>query len=269
MRYAYYFEFCEHSEMPEWLRGDLFLSLAWLQGAFGLKQILTSVVPKLIGLSGAKRLIELGSGSGDGLVCVADGMSQDSANCAFEMIATDKYPHVVIWNSKLANYSSVSWSEQPVGFEDFEQVLGGQVLKDGIILLVSAFHHMSPATAREFLERAAKSGASVLVIEPLERNLKGLILGGLTFVPALLFPIQVLRKNRPSFGRWIRLAVFHWIVPLIPFFLFHDGIVSAYRQRTSEDWDTLTLGLPFRTIARTKLGLMGNFSAILLEKYYL
>ncbi|MGK5085049.1 hypothetical protein WDW37_17305 [Bdellovibrionota bacterium FG-1] len=139
------------------------------------------------------------------------------------------------------------------------------MLRGSIILLVTAFHHVSSANARDFLERSARAGASVLVVEPLDRNLKGIVLGGLLFLPALLFPIRTLLRSWPGLGRWMRLAAFHWVIPLIPFFLSHDGIVSARRQRTSDDWDALIHGLPYELIIRPNLGLMRNFSVVLLK----
>ena len=264
MRYAYHFEFCERPEMPEWLRGDLFLSLGFIQDLFGLRRILDETVPSLVLNCGAKRVIELGCGSGQGLARVAHALPH------LPMLATDVYPHPQLWAEALKGQKAVTWSERSVGFDDFDQVLSDDLLQGSVLLLMAAFHHAPPARARKFLERAARCGSSIIIVEPLERTALGVLLGASAALPALVYPIRALvlghQHGLPArVIAWLRLAVFHWVIPLIPLILFHDGVVSAFRQRTTPDWLELTQGLPFTLEARQGLGPFRNFSAVLLS----
>ena len=257
MRYAYHFEFCERPELPEWLRGDLLLSLAWTQNLFGLTNVLGTTVPEFLKKSGAHALVELGSGSGDGLVHVSRGLP-----LSFPILATDFFPHPALWQSRLGEIMGARWSTVKVGFDNFHEVLAAERLEGSALLMTTAFHHIPPDAARRFLENAAAVGAHVIVVEPLERTMLGVFLGGATGLPALVFPLLA---RGVGFFRRLRMAVFHWAVPLIPAFLSHDGVVSSLRQRTHSDWQELLSGLPFELDVRKNLGILGNFSVLLLK----
>lgn len=261
MRYAYHFEFCERPEMPEWFRGDLFLSLGFVQNSFGLGRVLAGEVPELINLSGARRVIELGCGSGEGLERVARARPQ------LPVLATDKYPHPQLWAERLAGLKHVRWCSRSVGFDDFDRVLGSAELKDSVLLLNATFHHANPNEARAFLERAARVGVSLVIVEPLARSLLGAVQGLAVALPALLFPLYNAFSGGLLRGpaAWLRQAVLHWVLPLIPLTLAHDGVVSAFRQRTQLDWGELVEKLPFHVVSRQGLGPFKNFSAVLLK----
>ncbi|MBI3543396.1 MAG: hypothetical protein HY075_09015 [Deltaproteobacteria bacterium] len=264
MRYAYHFEFCERPELPEWLRGELFESLGWVQSSFGLERVLGATVPEFVLEARASRLIELGSGSGRGLASVAAGLDRKGARVP--TLATDKYPQTELWRARFGGQAAevgVSWSERAVGFEDFDQCLAAETLAGSVLLLTAAFHHMDPVRARAFLERAADVRASVVVVEPLERSWVGALLGGLAGLPALAAPLSAARAR--TLAGFLRTVLVHWLVPVVPLILSHDGVVSALRQRTPADWTALTADLPFERSDRLGLGLLQNFSAILLK----
>src|SRR5262245_35317920 len=121
MRYAYHFEFCERPELPEWLRGELFDSLGWVQAAFGLERVLGGLVPELVREAAARELIELGSGSGRGLATVAAGLAAGETR----VLATDKFPQLELWRERFVGPDArVSYFSEPVGFDDFDVRLG-------------------------------------------------------------------------------------------------------------------------------------------------
>lgn len=259
MRYAYHFEFCERPELPAWFRGDLLCSLAWMQNLFGLARILEHDVPELLAECGARRCVELGSGSGEGLARVATALRSP-----LECVATDKFPQHALWRARLSSLPNARAIEWPVTFEDFDSRLEAGLLDGAALLFVTAFHHLPGDRARSFLERAAARGAHVLVIEPLHRTFAQALLGALAGWPTVLFPLLA-RGLGPALR--LRAALLHWVFPIIPLFIGHDGVVSALRQRTRAEWDMLTAGLPYSCRARERLGLFGSFSAVLLRHH--
>ena len=259
MRYAYHFEFCERPELPEWLRGDVFRSLAFIEGGFGMTTVLSREVPKLVRALAPTRVIEIGSGSGDGLALVARGAANETSP-PLECLATDRFPQPELWKEKLSGVPGVRWSDAAVGFDDFDRVLGASALKGSVVLLVNAFHHLPPEQARGFVARAAAAGAHVVVVEPLSRSVVGILMGLGAGLIAPLVPLLTLLGGRPG-PSWLRAALFHWLVPLVPVILSHDGVVSALRQRTTEEWRALSAGLPLELTSVEGLGPFSNFSA--------
>lgn len=256
MRYAFFFEFCEREWLPEWLRADLFLSLSWVQDAFGLKRVLSETVPRFVRESGARRVVELGSGSGEGLRLVAQGLLHEKIT----LLATDKFPNPKAWRKRLNGVAS--YVEHPICFEDFSRTLVFAEDQSSVIFLSAAFHHIPPQKVRRFLEDCARINASVLIVEPLERRFRDMFLASLLFLPALVTPIA-LRKI--SFLRRLRLVALHWVMPVIPLILAHDGVVSALRQRTRNDLEKLTKSLPYEMITENGLGVFGTYSVVLLR----
>jgi hypothetical protein len=254
--YAYHFEFCERPGLPEWLRGDLFSTLAWVQDSFGLGRVLAGEAAGLVASSGARRVIELGSGSGDGLRSLASGLPR-----GIEVVATDLYPRPAVWRERLSGVSGARWIETPISFDDFETPIGKGELAGAVVLFVAAFHHVPREKARELLKRLAGCQAHVLIVEPLGRDLKGLILGALCGIPTLLYPVLA---RGVSLARRLRLALFHLCLPVIPFILCHDGAVSAFRQRRRRDWEELVRDTPYALVERPGLGLLRNFSVTML-----
>jgi hypothetical protein len=254
--YAYHFEFCERPGLPEWLRGDLFSTLAWVQDSFGLGRVLAGEAAKCVASSGARRVIELGSGSGDGLRRLASGLPG-----GIEVVATDIFPRPAEWRERLAGVPGARWIETPVSFDDFETRIGKDELAGAVVLFVAAFHHVPKDKAGEMLKRLASHHSHVLIVEPLGRDLKGLILGALCGIPTLIYPLLA---RGVSLARRLRLVLFHICLPVIPLFLCHDGAVSAFRQRRRRDWEELLKGTPYDLVDRPSLGWLRNFSVTML-----
>lgn len=269
MRYAYHFEFCERPELPDWIRGDVFSTLAFVQMSFGLKDVLRGSVPVRVRELAARRLVELGSGDGSGLALVAGALAGTKA----KLVASDKYPQSARWRETLHGFANVHFLDEPLGFEELERIfIEGAEQECGrtgstALLLSCAFHHMSKNAARAFLERAAACRAHVIVVEPLSRGLAGLMLGGASGLAALIYPlfVRVERRGMSSFFLWLRLVLATWIIPVIPFVLSHDGVVSALRQRTRQEWLDLIHDLPFDFEIDERLGFFKNFSVVRLK----
>jgi hypothetical protein len=255
LAYRYHFELCERPELPGWFRQDIFASLGWIQSTFGLKGVLENTVPEIVQAACANKIFELGSGSGDGIAHVARSVGPD-----VEVMATDLFPNPDMWRERLSGISNASYCDQPVSFENYHEVLDRHQLGGNIVLLVAAFHHVPTDQARVFLERAAQKKAHVLIIEPLSRTAKGLALGGLAAIPSFAAPFAA--KNLPMKQR-LRSFAMHWLLPLIPLSLMHDGMISALRQRTTDEMKELAKGLPFELESRTQLGPFRNYTTVL------
>src|SRR5262249_22233972 len=98
----------------------------------------------------------------------------------------------------------------------------------GVRTIWNAFHHFPPERAREILASAARAGRPIAVFEMLTREpapLVGILVSPL--VASLTAPLW-----RPF--RFTN-VVFSWLVPLIPFVVLWDGIVSWLRIYDAEE----------------------------------
>ncbi|MEW6056081.1 MAG: hypothetical protein AB1540_05650 [Bdellovibrionota bacterium] len=271
MRYVYHFEFCERPEMPEWLRGDFFRSLGWLQKSFGLHQVLKKNVAQILEELSVAQVIELGSGSGEALVALSQGVQ----NREVRFFATDRFPKVGLWERCFSSHKQIEFITSPVSFESVgsglkssrelpSQDKGTHIknLPNAALLLISTLHHADPKQTRLFFEQVAGLKMSIVIVEPLERNIRGALLGLFAGVPSLLVPLffkGIAVKER------LRFFFLHWIIPVVPFVLSHDGLVSALRQRREVEWRELTQGLPYQLHFQDRLGPLRNFSVLTLR----
>ncbi len=129
-------------------------------------------------------------------------------------------------------------------------------------MTISSFHHITDQDARTFLEKAAMVHANILIAEPLSRNVKSALMSIAAALPSLLTPITA---RDISFQARLRLALYHWVLPVVPATFIHDGVVSTLRQRSIQDWKRLTKGLPFRVEIATQQGQLKNYTIL---KFY-
>ncbi|CAN5718030.1 hypothetical protein BH09MYX1_BH09MYX1_00220 [soil metagenome] len=234
--------------MPEWLRTDVHRSLAWLQRLAGGTNEIAREIPGILARLKSSTLIELGSGSGALLAAIEPNVSS-----ATTLVATDLHPQVAAWSSAFADFDHLRFVDVPVPIDSFAEILHPNA--SDAILLSAVSHHLVDDELRSFFASAARARVHVIIAEPLDRSAIGIALGASTGLGALLVPIASFADDRARVQR----VLTHWAVPIVPFILSHDGIVSALRQRTALEWEAIVSALPFR-VERRVLGPFGNVS---------
>lgn len=106
----------------------------------------------------------------------------------------------------------------------------------GFRTVFSGFHHFRPAAARRVLQDAVERGEGVGVFEATERSVLAVALMCLTPLVVLCVTPMV----RPF--RWSRL-LWTYLVPVIPFVVWFDGVVSCLRTYTPGELLGLAEGL--------------------------
>jgi hypothetical protein len=144
---------------------------------------------------------------------------QDAAgnSASLQIWLSDKYPNLEAFQTVSARSGHhITFYPEPV---DARKVPG--VLK-GPRTMFTSFHHFSPDDARAILQDAVDAGESVGIFELTRRSALTM---GLMFVGVLtmfLFTPWI----RPF--RWSRLF-WTYVIPIIPFVLIFDGVVSCLR----------------------------------------
>jgi hypothetical protein len=189
-------------------------------------QILTSAIDR----TGTPKVVDLCSGGG-GLLAVIQRDIRKADRSGMSITFTDKYPN--------AEALSAICREQPNALHFEAASVDATAVParlQGIRTMFSAFHHFRPEVAQRILDDAVRSGQGIAVFEISRRSLLGL-------VPMLLSPIGTWLMTpfiRPlTLGR----LFFTYVVPLVPFFVMWDGIVSAFRTYTVDEMKAMAAGL--------------------------
>ena len=95
-----------------------------------------------------------------------------------------------------------------------------------------SFHHFRPEDAVKILQNAVDSGSPIAIFEAQERSLPSLL--AMFFSPlTVIFTTPFIRPFR-----WGRL-LFTYLVPIVPLFVWWDGIVSSLRTYSVKEMNEL------------------------------
>ncbi len=174
--------------------------------------------------SGARRVVDLGSGGGGPWL----RLHRDVGDASLRVLLTDKYPNQDA-GRRAAERSAgaVTLHPEPVDARRVPPAL------DGFRTLFSSFHHFEPDDAAAILADAARQRQPIAIVEVTRRSLASLLM-------VLPGPVLVLLATpfiRPF--RWSRLLL-TYLLPAVPFVVLFDGVVSCLRTYTERELRELT-----------------------------
>jgi hypothetical protein len=148
-----------------------------------------------------------------------------------EVLLTDKYPCTrKLDNRESASASRIHFLARSVDATQIPEHL------DGFRTLISSFHHLQPDEARRLLQDSVSRRQGIGIFEAPAR--RALTLLSLFFIPIAAWLFVPFR--RPF--RWSRL-LWTYLVPVTPFVLFFDGLVSCLRAYSPAELREMTRGL--------------------------
>jgi hypothetical protein len=224
MRRIQFIELHEQSWFPKLLRDDI---TDTLQFALSRTAAYGSIAPLFQrALRAARRhsIVDLCSGGGGPWLDL--GRRLECGVAGLHVLMTDKFPNVAAFETARARSEfPMNFHTQSVDARDVPDEL------DGFRTLFSAFHHFRPADARAVIQNTVDARQGIGIFEITRRTVPAVASMILWSLSPLFFTPFV----RPF--RWSRLF-FTYLVPLIPFVLLFDGIVSCLRTyRPSELFD--------------------------------
>ena len=168
-------------------------------------------------------ILDLCSGSGGPLPQIIENLADRNYDVRASL--TDLYP---VPDSR--SNPRIKWLFQPVDATKVPPTLGG------VRTMFSAFHHFRPSAARAILRDAFERRQAICVFESGSGTVTGIAsMLGVPLVVLALMPLA-----RPF--RWSYLLV-TYLVPLTPFVILWDGIVSMLRIYSPEEMKKLTVDL--------------------------
>jgi len=184
------------------------------------------LIEKGMKLAGSDNINDLGSGGGGGWPKILEHLKVNSSN--IKVTLSDFYPNIKAFEYLKKNNESIDFISDPV------DALHGKFDKNSLQTMLLSFHHFKPNDAKQILQNNVDNKSTLLVIESLDRSLPSLL--AMFFSPISLLLMTPLIKPF-SFLR----IIFTYIIPIMPIFVWWDGIVSSLRTYSKDDLTELIL----------------------------
>lgn len=216
------------SWFPAFLRDYGTDYLQFLSNKTKMYEPVIPVIEKGLAQSGANRIIDLGSGGGGGLIWLNEQLLENHPD--LKITLTDFYPNLPAFEHTKKQAENFDFVKTPVDARDVPAEL------DGLRTQFLSFHHFKPKDAKRILQNAVDSGSSIAIFEAQERSFLSLF--AMMFSPITAFLITPF--IRPfKLGR----LVFTYLIPIVPFFVWWDGMVSSLRTYSVEEMNALVAEL--------------------------
>jgi hypothetical protein len=175
--------------------------------------------------SGTREVLDLCSGGGGPWRRLA-AESLAGITPAIAVRLTDKYPNRSAFRRAGAASSVLCFESSPVDATRIPEHL------QGFRTIFSSFHHFSPQSAGEILRDAMDQRRGVGIFELATRSARTML--ALFLIPPLTW---ILTPVVLPF-RWSRLF-WTYLIPLVPFALFYDGVASCLRAYSHEELEEM------------------------------
>ncbi|HKV28616.1 MAG TPA: hypothetical protein VJN90_10135 [Candidatus Acidoferrales bacterium] len=230
MRRIQLFEIHDQRWFPTFLRDHVTDALQIILTFGHLYKSITHRLEKALGNARTRRVVDLCSGAGGPWLSLCRTIEQETGE-PIDVCLTDKYPNAAAFiRANSTSRSSIRFLTDPVDAMRIPSKLSG------FRTLFTAFHHFRPDDARAILQNAVDSRQGIGVFEAPGRR-------ALTISLVFLMPITylvVLPFVRPF--QWSRMIA-SYLIPVIPFVLWFDGIVSCLRTYSLRELRELTAKL--------------------------
>lgn len=248
MRRRRLIELHEQSWFPRDLRETVTLLLQFLLNLLGYYRIAAPLLLDAIQRTGSSSVVDLCSGSGGPWFELAPLLNRVSKDREVSVYLTDKFPTGASSTYTYKSTHQVAFWTESIDAECVPLAL------TGFRTIFNSFHHFEPARAMRILRDVVKRREGIAIFEVPRRDF-------LTFCSAALMALGTFVFS--PFVKPFRFSAFFWtyIVPVIPFVMWFDGVVSCLRSYTLPELRQLAEAASheYRWIAGTlerKLGLI-------------
>jgi hypothetical protein len=223
---ARFFEFHDQKWFPNNLRDGVTDALQFILSLGRIYWPIVPILSKAVEASGTARIVDLCSGGGGPwlwlyrLLRVGNGRS-------ITICLTDKYPNIEAFeNARRKTDGKITFYP---GFVDAASL---PCDLSGFRTIFTSFHHFTPDEAVAILQNAVDDGQGIGVFEAAKRD-------PLTILLTVLMPLAGFLTA--PFARPFRMARVFWtyFIPVIPFVLFFDGVISCLRAYSQKELSVL------------------------------
>lgn len=204
--------------------------LKFIATKFNIYKPILPLIQKCLEKSGQKHWVDLASGGGSGLICLAKDLKKD--NPYLKITLTDYYPNIKAFENLMSEVpDTFSYEKSSV-----DAVQPPKYLQGKLLTIFGAFHHFRPDKAKQILQNAINTDSTIAIFEPVGRNFGSWF--SMFFVPlnVLLFTFFI----RPV--RW-KVLPFIYLIPLVPLYILWDGVASILRTYSEKELKQLVNSL--------------------------
>jgi hypothetical protein len=224
------FEIHEEPWFPQFLRDQFVDGLQMILEVTNTYQPIAQLLRKRLEECGSERVLDLCSGAGGPWPSLARDFKMHGGRPP-EVFLTDKYPNT----TKLHDLESLTANRiHFLGHSIDATKIPGHL--QGFRTLFSSFHHLNPDEARRLLQDTVNTRQGIGIFEATACHMFTLL--SVFFVPVAAWLFLPFR--RPF--RWSRL-LWTYLIPVIPFVLFFDGLISCLRSYSLGELQEMTSGL--------------------------
>ncbi|NLR91936.1 hypothetical protein [Flammeovirga agarivorans] len=220
------FEFEDQSWFPSTLRNYGTDFLQFLANKSKMFSPTANILHDLMQKTGVDTIIDLASGGGGSWETLFSELKQK--NSSAQLILTDYYPNFPALEKLSEMDKNISFSKEKVDARNVPASL------QGIRTQYLSFHHFNEKDAIQILEDAVKTNQPIAIFEGQERSVLSVM--AMIFSPITVLLTTLLMKP----FRWGRI-LFTYLIPIVPFFVMWDGIVSSIRTYSVEEMKKLVL----------------------------
>jgi hypothetical protein len=195
--------------------------LQFAANRFDFYKTITPILKKGVTASGTNQIIDLASGGGGGWLKLSEHIADEMPEVKVRL--TDFYPNIEAFKRTQAKNPEVfTFEEESVNALNVPEELKG--LRTQFLSL----HHFRPTDAQQIFQNAVDVRSPIAIFEAQKRSVGD-------FIKFFFSPINVVFSTpfiRPfSFGR----IVFTYLIPIVPIFVWWDGIVSVLRTYSEKE----------------------------------
>jgi hypothetical protein len=227
------FEIHDQPWFPDFLRREVVDALQMILERTDAYKPIAGRLREALNCSGAREVVDLFSGAGGPWPSFVRLFQKEGA-APVEVLLTDKFPSASSGGSTGNPCSNgISFLCDPVDATAIPETL------QGFRTIFSSFHHFDPTQAGRFLRDSAARGLGVGVFEVASRH-------AFTVLAILAIPLAdwiFTPFSRPF--RWSRIF-WTYVIPVVPFVLLVDGLISCLRAYSLADLRAMTAGVNSR-----------------------
>lgn len=196
---------------------------------FDLYRNAVPILAKGLERSGGETIIDLASGSGGGWAKLVEHLG--GAFPQLRVILTDRYPNED-GVAAMIDQSPLVFSFEPTSID--ARAVPSHLR--GLRTQFLSFHHFDPTDASKILQDAVDARQPIAIVEAQKRDLSHLAKFALSPI-AVGFMTPMIRPLKCS-----RL-VLTYLIPVIPLFIFWDGLVSVLRTYSVQEMHSMVAAL--------------------------